>query len=91
LLAPGKVHGGQFHDLFFIDSFLEVKIKVIQELSFRKPGLLDPPLNPPFHAGIDLLTQQTPEQFRGRGGMDGGLTEFLVEHRGDPVQSQIPQ
>ena len=37
LFAVDKVKLGQFHDLCLVDAFLEVKIKIGQQLALRKP------------------------------------------------------
>src|SRR3989339_834694 len=54
LFSPGKIKGGQFHDLPFVETLLKVKIKVREQFTFRKLRFPDPPFDPSFDKPPDL-------------------------------------
>ncbi len=88
LFSPGKLEGGQFHDLPFVDAFLKDKIKVREEFAFRKLRFPDAPFDPSFDQSPDLQSQEAFEQRAGREGMLCRPCQFFIESARHPVELQ---
>lgn len=66
LFAAGKIEFGQFEDLRFVDTGLEIEVEIGQKLSFRQFGLLDPAFDAPVDPLLGLDGQEPFQEFRRR-------------------------
>ena len=68
LFASDKVKLGEFQDLYSVDTFLEIKIKIGQQFSLREPRFLDSTFDSPLDEAIRLRSQQSFKQLGRRRG-----------------------
>lgn len=86
LLAPGKLEGGQIHDLAFVDTLLKGKIEVREQFSFRKFCFPDASFDSSFDKGPCLQGQEPFEQCAGREGLLCRPCQLFIQSARDPVE-----
>lgn len=79
LLAPDKVQLRDLQDLCFVHPGLELEVEVREELSLRKPGLLDSSLDSSFDPGVCLDSKDPLQEFGWRQCLLCGIGKFLVK------------
>jgi len=79
LFALDKVQLCDLQDLCFVHTGLEAKVKVREELSFRKPRVLDSSFDPSFDPGVGLNGKEPFDKFRRWEPLLSGTGQLLVK------------